>query len=281
MSDGMEIPFDRLPPGFAETVENVPDDPVPTRAAATILLLRDGDDGVETLMLRRTRRSGFVPGAWVFAGGRVDDADGDADAAARMEGLDPADAAARLNLPVDADPPAIAYYVAALREAFEETGILIGFGEDERPVPSAGADPEVAIVRDLLLADEIDFGETLDRLGARIDGSEIEYVAHWITPVQEPRRYDTRFFAAHVPDDTDFALSPQEMSEGRWLRPEEALALHARGEFPMVFPTIRTLEDVSGYESVDDLLGSFGALEIPAILPRLVVTPTGVGLKVD
>ena len=281
MSDGMEIPFDRLPPGFAETVEHIPDEPVATRPAATILLLRDGDDGVETLMLRRTRSSGFVPGAWVFAGGRVDAADGDADAAARMEGLRPQDAAARLQLPDDATPPAIAYYVAALREAFEETGILVGFREDGSPVPSAGVDPVVELVRDLLLDDVIDFGQALDRLDARIDASAIEYVAHWITPVQEPRRYDTRFFAAVVEPDTDFALHESEMSEGRWLTPEAALRLHADGAFPMVFPTIRTLEDIQGFESADDLLGSFGALRIPAILPRLVVTPTGVGLEVD
>lgn len=277
----MEIPFDRLPPGFAETVETIPDEPVATRPAATILLLRDGPTGVETLMLRRTRRSGFVPGAWVFAGGRVDPADGEAGMAARIEGVSDAEATSRLGLADHADPPAIAYYAAALREAFEETGILVAERGDGSPVPSAGSDPEVERIRDLLLADEIDFGEALDRLGARVDGSEIEYVAHWITPVQEPRRYDTRFFAAHVPSQTDFALSQSEMSEGRWMTPESALELHTAGDFPMVFPTIRTLEDVSGFESVDQLLASFGTLEIPAILPRLVVTPTGVGLEVD
>lgn len=277
------IPFDRLPPGFAETVKHIPDEPVPTRPAATSLLLRDGPTGMETLMLRRTRRSGFVPGAWVFAGGRVDAGDGEDGIAERLTGLTHDEAALRLGLrPSTIDsPPAIAFYAAALREAFEETGILVAERADGSAVPSAGEDPEAGAVRDRLLADEIDFGETLDLLGAHIDASRIEYVAHWITPVQEPRRYDTRFFAAKVDPAREFALSPSEMSEGRWLTPEDALALHTAGELPMVFPTIRTLEDFCGFQSVDESLESFGAKPVPAILPRLVVTPTGVGLEVD
>ncbi len=275
------IPFDRLPPGFAETVGQIPDQPVATRPAATIMLLRNSPTGMETLMLRRTRQSGFVPGAWVFAGGRVDAGDGEDDAAARMEGLTGAAATERLQLESVSEPPAIAYYVAALREAFEETGILVAERADGSAVPSAVEDPEVGQVRDRLLGDEIDFGETLDLLEAHIDATRIEYVAHWITPVQEPRRYDTRFFAAKVDAAREFALSPSEMSEGRWLTPEEALELHAAGDLPMVFPTIRTLEDFCGFATVDDALEAFGAKPVPTILPRLVVTPTGIGLEVD
>ena len=281
MADDSVIPFDRLPPGFAETVEHIPDEPVPTRPAATILLLRDGPAGMETLMLRRTRRSGFVPGAWVFAGGRVDEGDGEEGMAERLAGLSHEDASRRLELAADSSPPAIAFYAAALREAFEETGILVAELEDGSAVLSAGEDSRVGEVRDRLLADEIDFGDTLDQLGAHIDASRIEYVAHWITPVQEPRRYDTRFFAAKVDAAREFALSPSEMSEGRWLTPEAALEMHAAGELPMVFPTIRTLEDFRGFANVDAALAAFGARPVPAILPRLVVTPTGVGLEVD
>lgn len=281
MSDhDFTIPFHRLPPGFAEMLDQVPDEPVAARPAATILMLRDGPGGMETLMLRRTRRTGFVPGAYVFAGGRVDPADGDPDAVSRLSGLDPQRAAERLRLPADARPPAAAYYVAALREAFEETGLLVGRRTSGDPAPAAGEDPEVARVRDLLLADEIGFGDALDRLDVEVDAAAVEYVAHWITPVQEPRRYDTRFFAAVVEREREVLLNPGEMTDALWLTPEEALVRHARGGLPMVFPTIRTLEDLRGYGTAREALRTYAAREIPPILPRLVKTPTGVGMRI-
>lgn len=281
MSDhDFTIPFDRLPPGFAEMLDQVPDVPVPARPAATILMLRDGVRGMETLMLRRTRRAGFVPGAYVFAGGRVDAADGDREAVARLSGLAPERAAARLGLAPDALPPGAAYYVAALREAFEETGLLVGSRSAGGPAPSAGEDPEVARIRDLLLADEIGFAEALDRMEVVVDATAVEYVAHWITPVQEPRRYDTRFFAAVVEREREVLLNPAEMTDALWLTPEEALHRHGRGQLPMVFPTIRTLEDLREYRTARDALQAYGSREIPPILPRLVKTPTGVGMRI-
>jgi 8-oxo-dGTP pyrophosphatase MutT (NUDIX family) len=274
------IPFDRLPPGFAESLDEVPDEPATPRPAATILMLRDGPDGPETLMLRRTRRSGFVPGAWVFAGGRVDAADADPAVVRRLKGLGPEAAARRLGLSGDAAPGAIAYFIAALREAFEETGLLVGITGEGASALAAGQDPAVARVRDRLLEDEIGFAVALEELGVELDGEAVEYVAHWITPVQERRRYDTRFFAAAVARDREVLLHPAEMTDSRWLTPSAALELHGRGDLPMVFPTIRTLEDLQGFESVAAALGAFSAKAIPTILPKLIRTPTGVGLQV-
>lgn len=275
-----EIPFDRLPPGFAESLDRIPDEPAAPRPAATILMLRDGPEGLETLMLRRTRRSGFVPGAWVFAGGRVDRADAAATVTGRLRGLSPEAATERLRLAPDSTPPGVAYYVAALREAFEETGLLVGIDGAGGAALSAGEDAGVAAVRDRLLADRIDFAQALTELGVELDGTAVEYVAHWITPVQEPRRYDTRFFAAAVDRDREVLLHPAEMTDARWLTPSAALEIHAGGELPMVFPTIRTLEDLREFGSVETALTSLSARAVPAILPRLVRTPTGVGLEI-
>ena len=281
MSDhDFTIPFNRLPPGFAEMLDRVPDQPVTPRPAATILMLREGPDGMETLMLRRTRRAGFVPGAYVFAGGRVDAADGEEASVRRLQGLTPTAAAGRLGLAADTRPPAAAYYVAALREAFEETGLLVGSHLSGGPALSAGEDPEVARVRDRLLADEITFGEALDMLQVTVNAAAVEYVAHWITPIQEPRRYDTRFFAAVVERDRKVLLNPAEMTEALWLTPKEALDRHARGRLPMVFPTIRTLEDLRDYRTPLEALQAHASREIPPILPRLVKTPTGVGMQI-
>jgi hypothetical protein len=135
--------------------------------------------------------------------------------------------------------------------------------------------------RDELLQNEDAFARLLRELGLAVDGSAIAYVAHWITPLAEPRRYDTRFFAAEVPEASPVLLNPAEMSHHLWVDPEEALAMNRSGELPMVFPTIRTLEDLVGFDSPSEVLAHFEGRQIPAWLPRLVRTPRGVGIRID
>ncbi|MEZ4424271.1 MAG: NUDIX domain-containing protein [Gemmatimonadota bacterium] len=250
------------------------------RPAATVVLVRDRADGPEVLLLRRTRSSGFVPGAWVFPGGRVDAGDAVPDLLARLDGLDGAEAARRLGLEPEGTPgpAAVAYYLAALREAFEETGILVGHRAGE-PVPPAQVDPDVEALRNALLGDELDFAGVLGHLDARLDGGRVAYLAHWITPIQEPRRYDTRFFLAEVHAEAESVVDPREMTEARWLRPAAALELNRAGHLPMVFPTIHTLETLAPFASAADAHAALDRREIPTILPRLVRTPTGVGLR--
>lgn len=274
------IPFERLPEGFAESIEEPPAVPVTPRPAATIVLLRDGPAGMEVLLMRRSRRAGFVPGAWVFPGGRVDRSDAAPEVIELLADLTPEAAADRLDLP-DAEPPAIAYYLAALREAFEETGILVGEGPDGAPPPTAAEDEAVDDVREDLMMDRIGFATALDTLGCRIDGDAIEYIAHWITPEPEPRRYDTRFFAAQVPPGATPIVDPREMTEAVWLTPDRALEGCDAGELPMVFPTIKTIEQLGAYDTTEEALEGIGGMEVRAILPTLVVTPTGVGLEID
>lgn len=278
---GHEIPEDALPEGFAESVDEEPERPAEPRPAATVVLLREGKGAPEVLLLRRNRSAGFVPGAFVFPGGRVDRDDASAALVERLDGLTAADAAARLGLPEDADPPGVAYFLAAVREAFEETGILVGRTGRGVPPPGAGEKEEVLELRERLLDDDSLFPEVLDRLGCRVDGASVEYVAHWITPVQEPRRYDTRFFAAAVPRGREAVLDRREMVEAVWLTPDEALERNEGGGLPMVFPTIRTLESLRPFSGPDEVLKHFRSREIPTVLPRLVRTPTGVGIEVD
>jgi len=277
---GDVIPFDQLPDRFAERIEDPPVDPVTPRPAATIVLLRDGVAGMEVLLMRRTRNAGFVPGAYVFPGGRVDGTDADARLVELLADLTEGQAADRLQL-YDADPPAIAYYLAALREAFEETGILVGERPDRSPPPTAAEDAEVDSVRDALMQEQISFADALRRLGCRIDGDAIEYIAHWITPKPEPRRYDTRFFAAKVRDAAEAIIDPREMTDALWLTPSEALDRLDSGDLPMVFPTIKTIEQLSVYETVSEALEGIGGQQVRTILPTLVVTPTGISLEID
>ncbi len=275
------IPFHRLPERFARQLEEPPATPATPRPAATIVLLRDGAGGLEVLLLKRNRSAGFVPGAYVFPGGRVDAGEADdARVTSRLGGLDASGAAARLGLAADAVPPALAYYLAALREAFEETGLLVARRADGSAVPPAGESAEVEELREALMCDEIAFGDVLEALDARLDGAAVAYIAHWITPEAEPRRYDTRFFAACVAPDADPVVDPREMTDALWVRPAEALRRYDAGRLPMVFPTIKTLQQLARFPSAGAALETLGTADVPTILPRLVVTPTGVGLDV-
>lgn len=275
------IPFDRLPAGFAESIDNPPADPVHPRPAATVVLLRDGDDGPEVLLLRRVRSSGFVPGAYVFPGGRVDADDSSAALLARWHGPDPATVAERMGLDADASPPAMAYVLASLREAFEETGLLLARDADGVSVASAANDEAMAAAQGRLLTDDDLFAPVLEQLDATLRGDAVAYIAHWITPVVEPRRYDTRFFAAAVEGDSEVAINPAEMTDAVWLTPERALERHREGTLPMVFPTVHTIEGLAGFESAAAIIAEYRRREVPPILPRLVRTELGVGLEID
>jgi 8-oxo-dGTP pyrophosphatase MutT (NUDIX family) len=274
------IPLDRIPEHFAECIENPPAVPVVARPAATIALMRDGDSGLDILLLKRNRSAGFVPGAYVFPGGRVDTADADEEIVSRVDGLDGPAADRRLSLPTG-DPPALAYYLAAVREAFEETGILIGHDSAGVAPATAAQDPEVDALRDELMEDRMGFADVLDRMRCRIDGPALEYIAHWITPEVEPRRFDTRFFAAKVPAEAKVIVDTREMSDAVWLTPAGALERYVQGALPMVFPTIKTLEQLEQYRSVNEALMDLGGQEIPTFMPRLVMTPTGLGMEVE
>lgn len=275
-----EIPADRLPVGFAETVDRVPTAPATPRPAATIVLLRDAGGPPEVLLLKRNRTVGFVPGAYVFPGGRVDAGDEAAQALERLSGVSVRQAALRLGME-EGDATAAGYYMAALREAFEETGILVGHHGDGTPVRGATEDEAIRAALVDLHAGTRGFGQLLEDLDVTLNGHALEYIAHWITPEVEPRRYDTRFFAAAVGRDTRALPDGSEITEAVWLTAEAALDRNLEGSLPMVFPTVKTLQSFVPFATMGDLFESFGGRSIPTILPRLVRTPTGVGIQVN
>lgn len=260
--------FERLPPSG-----------VVPRPAATVVLLRERAPGFQLLLMRRNRSAGFVPGAYVFPGGRVDAPDADPDLVSRVERLTAETAADRLEL-AGGDPPAIAYYLAAVREAFEESAVLVARpGGRFRPDTASGHEHLVGL-RQHLMAGTLGFTEVLDDLGVGIDGAALEYIAHWITPEAETRRYDTRFFAALAPAGSRSAPDPREMTDSLWLSPGEALDRHRAGRLPMIFPTIRTLEQLSEFSTAHAVLAHYRTREIPAIMPALVQTEAGVRVSI-
>lgn len=266
--------------------------PAPPLPAATLVLLRDGPAGIEVLLLRRNQATRFAPGAFVFPGGRVDAVDSSPAAVRAWDDLSPAGAADRLGLPPEAAPPAIAYYAAALRETFEETGILpcVRPARSGEPVASPGRSEsrsggesglgprrsalqprvrEAPAAREALLQGSASFPQVLHDLGLRLDGSALIYLAHWVTPAAAPRRYDTRFFAARAPAGSTAAPDERETTVACWLSPADALARHQDGTLPLVFPTRRTLEDFRPFASVDRLLAHFRDRPVSRIEPAV------------
>lgn len=234
------------------------------RPAATVLILREGDD-LEVLMLRRNLNSDFVGGAYVFPGGGVDATD--AELARYVVGLDDESASARLGL----ESGGLAYYAAALRELFEEAGLLVVCDETGEPLL---ATPEVLARleghRAHVNAGRRALVELLEEESWRLDVRAMQYLAHWITPVGPPRRYDTRFFVVVAPSGQVAAHDAGETVAARWIAPREALAAHARGELEMIFPTIRTLEEIAGFTRASEVL-DFAAARTPRVRqPRLV-----------
>lgn len=271
------IPSEHLPPGFAEKVEDAGLVPAVPRPAATVVLLREGEDGPEALLLRRHRRSGFAADAWVFPGGVVDASDREPDAVDRLDGPSPAEWARRLGL--DDPAEAMGYVVAAIREAFEETGILLAH-PDRVAAAHAHAAESLAVARRALLNEVVTLRDVAVGNGLRLSGGELIYVGHWVTPTPEPRRYDTRFFAAHVPTDAVCEVHDAEMTDHVWLAPGEAVERFRHGQLRLLPPTVHTLQQLDGFSSWKTLRAALEEAPVPAITPRMERRREGVAIVV-
>jgi 8-oxo-dGTP pyrophosphatase MutT (NUDIX family) len=225
-------------------------------SASTVVVLRDGVGGLEAYLQRRPRTMGFAGGLWAFPGGRVDAADRDPSVDALWTGPPPSQWAERLGVPV-ADARGLV--VAACREAFEEAGLLLA----ERPAEPAAA----AAARRDLLAGRRAFAAALAGLGQRLDTARLRYWAWWVTPEAEPRRYDTRFFIAALPEGAAVsAHGLAEVDRDRWLSPGKAAADQSMLMLP---PTRFTLRDLAGFRTAREALSAADGRSIERIMPWL------------
>ena len=232
------------------------------RPAATILLLREASGAPEVFMLQRTSKAAFLPGAFVFPGGALDPDDSSARAAPRMRGLDDAQASARMGLPSGG----LAYWVAAARECFEESGILLAHDEQGTPVDPArvaGLEHLRAPMNDGALL----FSDFLEREKLYVHAQDIAYYSHWITAPGRPRRFSTRFFIACAPAGQHGAHDRSETVHSVWVSPREALERGKRGEIELIFPTRSTLSDLAAIQTPRAALEhatSLGDIEVNA-----------------
>ncbi|MDQ0016803.1 glyoxylase-like metal-dependent hydrolase (beta-lactamase superfamily II)/8-oxo-dGTP pyrophosphatase MutT (NUDIX family) [Variovorax boronicumulans] len=212
-------------------------EPAPVRAAATVLLLRDTPAGIEVLMTRRSATASFAPGAYVFPGGHIDAAD---EAAKRIATRRPTQSRAQRT-----------QAIAAIREAFEELGVLLAHHADGRPV---SAEDIAAMDRGATAGTA--FADQCAARGLVLASDQVFTFAHWITDRDLPKRFDVPFLVARMPEGQVPTADESEQFEPCWVRPADALARHAAGNFFMIFPTVRTLQRMAAYATVDAVLAA-------------------------
>jgi 8-oxo-dGTP pyrophosphatase MutT (NUDIX family) len=241
--------------------------PALPRPSSTVILLRDAPAGGFSVLLLERHGSIAFPGAHAFPGGVVDPHDAEAPGAT----LPPDQRWAEPGLG-DRPPDALTYWVAAVRELFEEVGILLAARAGR--VLAGPLAPAL-----LALRARVHGGEGLARVLADADlvpaTAELRYFARWITPVTNPRRWDTRFLVARLPAGQDPCADGTETVSCGWYTPAEALAAYEAGRIQLIPPTVRTLDDLRRFDSVDRVLADAARRVVRAVTPEIVQAAGG------
>lgn len=243
------------------------------RLAATVMFVRDGSRGPEVFMLRRVDTMAFAPSMWVFPGGGVDPRDAATDLP--FAGPDATHWAERLRT---TEAEARELVAAAVREVFEECGVLLA-GPDAGSVVGDVSGADWHGRRQALLARRASLAHVLLDQGLAIRSDLLSYRAHWITPEFEPRRYDTRFFAASVPAGQRADAHTTEADTTAWVRPEELIERLHRGTALMLPPTLVCLEQLAAAPSAAAFLAERPA--VAPVMPVLTTTDTGAVMRAD
>ncbi|MDC3086659.1 NUDIX hydrolase [Pelagibacteraceae bacterium] len=249
------------------TLSNANESNQPLIPAATVLLVRDHNSKIEVFMIKRAIKTNFG-GAWVFPGGKVDSSDDIKNINKYSPLLNDQEASRRLGI----KSGGLIYWIACIRECFEESGILLADNEQKKINLGSLTSSELKIINQYkkkLLEGKDVFSELIDKFDLTLSTNEIAYISHWITPRIEKRRYSTRFFIARCPNQLA-SHDGLEGVESRWLEPKVALDLYKSGEFPMIMPTIKNLELVKDFQDTQTLLLSMNdklISDIPKVEP--------------
>jgi 8-oxo-dGTP pyrophosphatase MutT (NUDIX family) len=253
-----------LPPAFAERARQFAAGKlaaVAARPAATVVLLRDARTGLEAYLLRRLTSMAFAGGMSAFPGGAVDPRDTE-DEALGWLGPTPAEWANRL---ATSEPAARGFVCAAVRETFEESGVLLASLPDQSPVVPVGAGWEND--RQALVERRLPLSDLLGRRGLAVRSDLLRPWAHWVTPRFEPRRYDTWFFLAALPNGQQARDVSGEADRATWIRPSDAISGGEDGRLPMLPPTWAVLEQLTAYDTVGSALAAADDRPIETVTP--------------
>jgi 8-oxo-dGTP pyrophosphatase MutT (NUDIX family) len=228
---------------------------VPILPAATILMLRD-DPAFEVLMVKRHHQIDFAAGALVFPGGKTHAGDADPAWEARTLGWG------------DALPETTPLRIAAIREAYEEAGILLARHLDGAPFRG---DERASAARDDIGRDRRPFLDLINELDLYLDLEALTVFAHWITPAMSPRRFDTWFYVAVAPEEQLAICDGSETVDAEWISPHEALRLAQAGERTVIFPTRMNLQMLGEATSAEDAVRRSRARKIVTVEPEMTV----------
>ena len=225
----------------------------PIRKAATVLVLRQGDGDIEVFMVQRPGR-GVFPNLHVFPGGKVDGAD--TGLGHLCHRLSDDEASAQLGVANGG----LRYWVTAIRECFEESGVLLAYRRGALFQPNGETElARFEDYRNALIAGETDLPAVAQREGLQLATDRVSYFSHWITPPSAPARFDTRFFVAAMPPGQSAQAHRQETVAGSWVTPKQALANFDAGGWQMIHPTLTSLRTVARYSSLETIMGAVAA----------------------
>ena len=241
------------------------------KKAATIILLREKDSSqFEVFLLRRHEQSSFMGGNYVYPGGRIDREDHSIEICSNCKGITPQEAQQALGTNLSPEE-SLACWIAGIRELFEEAGILLAYDPDGNPFTIIHQDEkEWALThRELLHQGKMTLCQLTQKEQLLLALDQLHYYAHWITPEARPQRFDTYFFIARHPVGQEATHDQKETTAGIWITPGEALKENLTGEVVLSPPTLKTLEDLSRFETADEVFNALKDRTIRPILPIL------------
>jgi len=248
----------------------------PKKAATTILLRNKEPEGFEVFLLKRHEKSSFMGGNYVYPGGRVDREDGSLEICSFSRGITPDEAQEILGRAISPEE-SFAHWIAGIRELFEEAGVLLAYDQKGKLLQLKNREQRERFLhyRESLQKDKKSICEIAQKENLLFALDQLHYYAHWITPEARSERFDTRFFLTRYPLGQEATHDQKETTAGAWLTPRKALEENLTGEVVLSPPTLKTLEDLSRFESIDEVFSSLKTNDIGPILPVLTKVESG------
>ncbi|MGB1253339.1 MAG: NUDIX hydrolase [Candidatus Promineifilaceae bacterium] len=229
----------------------------PTRPSATVLLVRDSAEGLEVFMVVRHHKIDFASGALVFPGGKVDPQD-------RAQGL-----RAFCDGAAETDDKTLSFQIAAIREVFEECGILLARKDGANALLNAEQVTALASYREALHKNKIDMQSFVTQENLRLACDQLHLFSHWVTPEMLPKRFDTHFYLVHAPDDQVGIHDGHESVDSVWISPQTALQDEKAGKRTIVFPTRLNLEKLGQSDTVQNAIQCLDASAAYEVMPKM------------
>ena len=249
---------------------------VPKNAATDILLKNKKSEGFEVFLLKRHEKSSFMGGNFVYPGGRVDRDDGSLEICSFSKGITFDEAQKILGGTFSPDE-SFAHWIAGIRELFEEAGVLLAYDQEGNLFQIRNQDEQEKFLhyRESLQKSGLTICEMAQKEKLLFALDQLHYYAHWITPEARSERFDTRFFLARYPSGQEASHDRKETTAGIWITPQKALEENLKGEVFLSPPTLKTLEDLLRFKTIDEVFTSLKNMKIRPILPILTKITSG------